>query len=78
MRLVFQRGEFNAESTHLVSIALFWFAVSLPFGGLNLLLTRAFFAVQRPWIPTRLAAVNIVVDVIVSDRPLQAARASPG
>jgi len=66
VRLVFQRGEFTAHSTHLVSIALFWFAVSLPFGGLNLLLTRAFFAVQRPWIPTRLAALNIIVDIVVS------------
>ncbi|MFI4984936.1 MAG: murein biosynthesis integral membrane protein MurJ [Solirubrobacterales bacterium] len=66
VRLVFQRGQFNPQSTHVVSIALFWFAFSLPFGGLNLLLTRTFFAVQRPWIPTRLAAMNIVVDVIVS------------
>jgi putative peptidoglycan lipid II flippase len=66
VRLVFQRGAFGQESTHLVSIALFWFAFSLPFGGLNLLLTRAFFAVQRPWIPTRLAALNIIVDIIVS------------
>jgi putative peptidoglycan lipid II flippase len=65
-RLVFQRGQFNAESTHLVSIALFWFAFSLPFGGVNLLLTRAFFAVRRPWIPTRLAAINMIVDIIVS------------
>ena len=66
VRLVFQRGEFNAQSTHLVSIALFWFAFSLPFGGLNLLLTRTFFSVQRPWIPTSLAAMNIVVDIVVS------------
>ncbi len=66
VRLLFQRGAFHAESTHLVSIALFWFAFSLPFGGLNLLLTRTFFAVQRPWIPTRLAAMNIVVDIVVS------------
>jgi putative peptidoglycan lipid II flippase len=66
VRLVFERGQFDAQSTHLVSIALFWFAFSLPFGGLNLLLTRTFFAVQRPWIPTRLAAINIVVDIIVS------------
>jgi putative peptidoglycan lipid II flippase len=66
VRLLFQRGEFNAYSTHIVAVALFWFAFSLPFGGLNLLLTRAFFAVQRPWIPTRLAAVNIVVDIVVS------------
>jgi putative peptidoglycan lipid II flippase len=65
-RLVFQRGHFNAESTHLVSIALFWFAFSLPFGGVNLLLTRSFFAVQRPWIPTGLAAINMIVDIIVS------------
>jgi putative peptidoglycan lipid II flippase len=49
-----------------VSIALFWFAFSLPFGGLNLLLTRTFFAVQRPWIPTSLAALNMIVDIIVS------------
>jgi putative peptidoglycan lipid II flippase len=66
VQLLFERGEFNARSTHLVSIALFWFAFSLPFGGLNLLLTRTFFAVQRPWIPTSLAAINIVVDIIVS------------
>jgi putative peptidoglycan lipid II flippase len=66
VRLVFERGNFTPRSTHIVSIALFWFAFSLPFGGLNLLLTRTFFAVQRPWIPTRLAATNIVVDIIVS------------
>ena len=65
-RLVYQRGSFNAYSTHLVSIALFWFAFSLPFAGVNLLLSRTFFAVQRPWIPTKLAALNMVVDVIVS------------
>jgi putative peptidoglycan lipid II flippase len=66
VRLLFQRHNFTSHSTHLVSVALFWFAWSLPFGGLNLLLTRTFFAVQRPWIPTRLAALNIVVDIIVS------------
>jgi putative peptidoglycan lipid II flippase len=65
-RLVFERGHFDATSTDLVSEALFWFAFSLPFAGINLLLTRTFFALQRPWIPTRLAAMNIVVDIIVS------------
>jgi putative peptidoglycan lipid II flippase len=65
-RLLYQRGAFNARSTELAAIALFWFAFSLPFGGLNLLLTRTFFALQRPWIPTSLAALNIVVDIVVS------------
>jgi putative peptidoglycan lipid II flippase len=65
-RLIYQHGTQNRFSTHLVSIALFWFAVSLPFGGLNLLLTRTCFALKRPWIPTSLAAVNMVVDIILS------------
>jgi putative peptidoglycan lipid II flippase len=65
-RLVYQHGTFGATSTHYVSTALFWFAFSLPFAGVNLLLTRTFFAVQRPWIPTKLAAMNMVVDAIVS------------
>ncbi|MBV9165830.1 MAG: murein biosynthesis integral membrane protein MurJ [Solirubrobacterales bacterium] len=65
-RLVYQHGTFGPYSTHLVAIALFWFAFSLPFAGVNLLLTRTFFALKRPWIPTKLAAMNMVVDVIVS------------
>jgi putative peptidoglycan lipid II flippase len=65
-RLVYQHGSFHAADTRRVATALFWFAFSLPFGGVNLLLTRTFFAVQRPWIPTRLAAMNMVVDAAVS------------
>jgi putative peptidoglycan lipid II flippase len=65
-RLVYQHGTFGPYSTHLVSRALFWFAFSLPFAGVNLLLSRTFFALQRPWIPTKLAALNLVVDLIVS------------
>jgi putative peptidoglycan lipid II flippase len=65
-RLVYQHGTFHAADTHRASVALLWFAFSLPFGGLNLLLTRTFFALQRPWIPTRYAAINMVVDIVVS------------
>lgn len=66
VRLVYQHGSFGPLSTGRVSTALFWFAISLPFAGVNLLLTRTFFALQRPWIPTQLAVMNMVVDVIVS------------
>ncbi len=66
IRLIYQHGKFDAYSTHLASTALIWFAASLPFGGLNLLLTRTFFALQRPWIPTGLAVLNMTIDVIVS------------
>jgi putative peptidoglycan lipid II flippase len=66
VRLVYQRGAFNAHSTDLVSTALFWFSFSLPFAGINLLLTRAFFSLQRPWTPTALAAANILVNLVIS------------
>ena len=66
IRLVFQHGQFTATSTHLTSLALFWFAWSLPFAGVNLLLTRTFFALRRPWIPTGLAVINMSVDIVLS------------
>ena len=65
-RLVYQRGEFDAAQTHLVAQALFWFAFSLPFNGLYLMLTRTFFSLQRPWVPTAVAGSNLVVDIIFS------------
>jgi putative peptidoglycan lipid II flippase len=66
VQLLYQRGEFDAESTRLTADALFWFAFSLPFSGINLLLTRTFFALQLPWLPTVLALGSLVVNVAVS------------
>jgi putative peptidoglycan lipid II flippase len=65
-RLVFQRGAFDASDTELVATALFWFSFSLPFSGVNLLLTRTFFSLQRPWLVTYLSVANLVVNVGVS------------
>jgi putative peptidoglycan lipid II flippase len=66
VRLVFERGEFDASQTDLVAEALFWFAFSLPFNGLFLLLTRTFFSLQRPWVPTWIAALNLGVTALFS------------
>lgn len=65
-RLVYQHGEFGPESTELVSEALFWFAPALTLTGVNLLLTRTFFALQEPWLPVAWAGVNVAVNVAVS------------
>ena len=65
-RLIYQHGEFGSRSTDLVSSALFWFSFSLPFSGVNLLLTRTFFSLQKPWITTGIAALNLAVNVGVS------------
>jgi putative peptidoglycan lipid II flippase len=65
-RLVYQRGEFDAESTKQTAQALFWFSFSLPFSGFNLLLTRTFFSLQRPWTPTGLAGLTLLINAGVS------------
>jgi putative peptidoglycan lipid II flippase len=65
-RLIYQHGAFGPSSTDLVSSALFWFSFSLPLNGANLLLTRTFFSFQRPWLPTAMAALNVVVNLAVS------------
>jgi putative peptidoglycan lipid II flippase len=66
VRLVYQRGEFDAQSTTATAQALFWFAFSLPFNGWNLLLTRTFFSLQKPWLLTTLALGSLVVNAAVS------------
>ncbi|MEK6278120.1 MAG: murein biosynthesis integral membrane protein MurJ [Actinomycetota bacterium] len=66
IRLVYERGEFDASQTDLVAVALFWFAFSLPFNGLFLLLTRTFFSLQQPWVPTAIAAVNLAFTALAA------------
>jgi putative peptidoglycan lipid II flippase len=66
IRLVYQRGEFDASQTELVATALFWFAFSLPFNGFFLLLTRTFFSLQRPWVPTAISGANLVLTALLA------------
>ena len=65
-RLVYEHGEFGPADTDRVAEALFWFSFSLPFSGVNLLLTRTFFSLQRPWIPTKIAVGSLLVNAGVS------------
>src|SRR6185503_10805557 len=61
-QVIYQRGEFDAAQSDLVSEALFFFAFSLPFAGVNLILIRTFFSLQRPWTPTLIALANLGVN----------------
>jgi putative peptidoglycan lipid II flippase len=65
-RLIYEHGAFGAASTQLVAAGLLWFSFSLPLNGANLLLTRTFFAFQRPWLPTAMAALNVGVNIAIS------------
>jgi putative peptidoglycan lipid II flippase len=66
IRLVYERGEFSANDTQVVATALFWFAFSLPFNGLFLLLTRTFFSLQRPWVPTAISGINLAITALAA------------
>jgi len=66
IRLVYERGEFDPGETEVVATALFWFALSLPTNGLFLLLTRTFFSLQRPWVPTAIGAGNLIVTALAA------------
>jgi putative peptidoglycan lipid II flippase len=66
VRLLYEGGEWTAESTELTADALFWFAFSLPFSGWVLMLTRGFFSLQRPWVPTTLAVGSLAINAIGS------------
>ncbi|MBA2792467.1 MAG: polysaccharide biosynthesis C-terminal domain-containing protein, partial [Thermoleophilaceae bacterium] len=65
-RLLYERGEFDAEATELVATALVWWSISLPFQGVSLLFSRTFFSLQKPWATTALAGANMVVNAAVS------------
>jgi putative peptidoglycan lipid II flippase len=65
-RLVYERGEFDAEATELVATAMVWWSISLPFQGVSLLFSRTFFGLQQPWATTALAVVNMLVNAAVA------------
>ena len=65
VRLVFQHGNFDAAQTHVVAQALAAFALGLTFNGMMLMLNRAFFSLQMPWGPARIAVATLVANVVL-------------
>jgi putative peptidoglycan lipid II flippase len=66
VRLAYEHGRFTAENTELVSSALFFFAFGSAFSGCSALLTRGFFSLGRPWLPTIAAVGNLAVNAILN------------
>ena len=55
VRLLYQRGAFDADQTQVVAGAFAAFALGLTFNGTMLMLNRAFFSLQSAWVPTAIA-----------------------
>jgi putative peptidoglycan lipid II flippase len=72
VRLLYEHGHFTPEDTAVVASCLAAFSLGLAFNGAMLLLNRAFFSMQRAWIPTCIAianlGVNATLDWVLSSR----------
>ncbi|HUQ21982.1 MAG TPA: murein biosynthesis integral membrane protein MurJ [Gaiellaceae bacterium] len=64
IRLLYERGAFEPDQTHVVAGALAAFSLGLTFNGMMLMLNRGFFSLQEPWIPTLVALANLALNVV--------------
>jgi putative peptidoglycan lipid II flippase len=62
VRLLYERGAFGPEETRVVAAALAAFSLGLTFNGTMLMLNRAFFSLQSPWLPTAIALGNLFLN----------------
>jgi putative peptidoglycan lipid II flippase len=65
IRLLYERGAFDADETTVVAQCLAAFSIGLAFNGMMLMLNRAFFSLQQPWVPTAIALVNLALNVVL-------------
>jgi putative peptidoglycan lipid II flippase len=64
-RVLFQHQSFTATDTMHVATTLVAFSLGLVGNGVALLLTRAFFALQMPQVPTRVAFGNLFLNAVL-------------
>jgi putative peptidoglycan lipid II flippase len=65
VRLLYQHGNFDSADTVRVSATLVTFSLGLIGNGISLLLTRAFFSLQEPRIPTQVALINLFLNLVL-------------
>jgi len=66
IQLLYQRGEFTARSTEMVSWALLWYAVGLVGHGLVEILSRAFYALHDTRTPVTVGVVTMGLNIGLS------------
>jgi putative peptidoglycan lipid II flippase len=65
VRLIYERGQFDAQATREVAGALAFFAVGLAFANANIMFNRAFQSMQRPLLPMYVSFGNLAVNVLL-------------
>lgn len=74
IRLLFERGEFTAESTRLTHFALIWYALGLAGHATVEIVDRVYYALHDTWTPVKAAslafALNLGLGLILMQTPL--------
>ncbi len=66
VRVLFERGEFNQESTAITAWALFWFAPGLLFYGVTRIMVSTFHALQDTVTPVKTAGRCLFINAILN------------
>ncbi|HVU18735.1 MAG TPA: murein biosynthesis integral membrane protein MurJ [Candidatus Didemnitutus sp.] len=66
VRLLYQRGQFTAENTSLMSSLLTLFVIGMPLFSITSLTVRAFYSIKDTRTPVRIAVVDFFVNLVLS------------
>lgn len=66
VKLLFERGEFDAHATAMTAYALLFFSIGLVGQSANVILTRGFYALQDTKTPVKLTLVTVLINLIFS------------
>ena len=66
IEVLFQSGEFDAQSTALTAWALLFFAIGLSAFSMIKIIVQAFYALHDTWTPVIVAAFSLLVNVVLN------------
>ena len=66
IEIIYQRGAFDESSTFLTSTALFYYSLGMIGYGIQEILNKSFYAMQKSKIPMKTAFITIVVNLTLS------------
>jgi putative peptidoglycan lipid II flippase len=62
VRLIYEHGKVTPGEAEAVASALTFFSVGMAFVSVNTLLNRAFYSIQKPWLPLIMGVVNLALN----------------
>lgn len=67
IRLIYEHGEALGDQAAVSGVAssLLFFSVGMAFVSVNTLLNRAFYSIQKAWVPLIMGAVNLAVNTVL-------------